>query len=40
MKKEGLKNCNDPNVFIEYLNNMDDIHEGIAEYNPGKNVKY
>ena len=27
----GLKHCNDFKVFIEYSNDMDDIHENIEE---------
>ena len=29
----GLKYLNDPKVFIEYSNDMDDIYKNIEEYN-------
>ena len=32
----GLKYLNDSKVFIEYLNDMDDIYRNIEEYNPNK----
>ena len=32
----GLNYLNDPNVFIEYSNNMDDIYKNIEEKNPCK----
>ena len=40
-KHEGadLKHCNDSKAFIEWSNNMDDIYENIAEYNPNKKCK-
>ena len=40
-KKEstGLKCQNDSKVFIEYSNDMDDIHKSIEEYNPNKKRK-
>ena len=35
----GLKYFNDSKAFIEYSNDMDDIHKNIKEYNPKKKVK-
>ena len=32
----GLKHLNDSEAFIEYSNDMDDIHKNIEEYNPTK----
>ena len=32
----GLKIYNDSKAFIEYLNDIDGIHENIEEYNPDK----
>ena len=32
----GSKRLNDSKAFIEYSNNMDDIHKNIEEYNPNK----
>ena len=32
-----LKYFNDLKAFIEYSNDMDDIHKNIKEYNPKKN---
>ena len=32
----GLKYLNDPKVFIEYPNNMDDIYKNIEKYSPCK----
>ena len=32
----GLKYLNDPKVFIEYPNNMDDTYKNIEKYNPCK----
>ena len=29
----GIKNLNDPNVFIEYSNTMDDVYGNIDDYN-------
>ena len=37
--KAGLKYFNDPKVFIEYSNDMDDIYKNIEEYNPSKKRK-
>ena len=40
-KKEsiGLKHFNDPEAFIEYLNDMQDVYKNIEEYNIGKKRK-
>ena len=40
-KREGvdLKGYNDPKVFIEYSNNIDDIYENSAECSPNKERK-
>ena len=35
----GIKNLNDLNAFIEYLNNMDDIYENIDDYNSKRKRK-
>ena len=32
----GLKYFNDSKGFIEYSNDMDDIHKNIEEYSPNK----
>ena len=37
-KSVGLKHYNNPEGFIEYSNDMDNIYENIDEYN--KNKKY
>ena len=29
----GINNLNDPNVFIEYSNTMDDVYNNIDDYN-------
>ena len=36
----GIKYCNDPNVFIECSNTMDDVYENIDDRNPSKNEKF
>ena len=38
-KSTGLKHFNDPNAFIEYSNDMDDIFKNIEEYNLNKERK-
>ena len=40
-KKEskGLKHFNDPKVFIEYSNDMQDVHKNVEEYNTDKERK-
>ena len=35
----GLKHFNDPKAFIEYSNNMHDVHKNIDHYNPDKENK-
>ena len=35
----ALKHLNGSKTFIEYLNDVDDIHRNIAEYNPNKKCK-
>ena len=35
----GLKNFNDPKVFIEYSNDMHDVYKNINDYNPDKENK-
>ena len=35
----GLMNGNDLKVFIEYLNDMQDVSKNIDEYSPGKECK-
>ena len=35
----GIKNLNDPNAFIEYLNIMDDVYSNIDDYNPERKIK-
>ena len=35
----GLKHFNDPKVFIEYSNDMHDVHKNINNYNPDKENK-
>ena len=32
-EQAGIKNLKDPNAFIEYSNNMDDIYDNIGDYN-------
>ena len=38
-KKVGLDHFKDPKAFMEYSNNMQDVHKNIEGYNPGKNFK-
>ena len=35
----GLKNYNDPNVFVEYTNDMQNVYKNIEEYNLRKKRK-
>ena len=37
-EKEGIKNLNDSNAFIEYSSTMDDILENIEDYNEKDNT--
>ena len=38
-EKVGLAHFNDPKAFIEYSNDMQDVHKNIEEYNPEKKRK-
>ena len=38
-KKVGLNHFNDPKAFIEYSNDMQDVHKNIEDYNPIKKRK-
>ena len=38
-ESECLKHLNDSKVFLEYLNNVDDIYKNIEEYNLNKKRK-
>ena len=35
----GIKNYNDPTVFIEYFGTMDDVYSNIDYYNPKRRTK-
>ena len=35
----GLKYLNESKVFIEYSNDVGDIHKNVEEYNPNKKQK-
>ena len=35
----GIDHFNDPKAFIEYSNNMHDVHKNINYYNPDKEKK-
>ena len=35
----GIKNLNDPHAFIEYSNDMNDVLEGINNYNKNRDKK-
>ena len=35
----GVKHFNDPKAFIEYSNDMNDVHKNIDHYNPDKENK-
>ena len=39
IESTGLKHFNDPKVFIEYSNDMQDVYKNIDEKNPGKKRK-
>ena len=39
IESTGLKYSNDPKAFIESLNDTNDIHKNIKEYNPNKKQK-
>ena len=34
--KNGLRNLRDPKVFIEYLNNIEDVYKNIEENKPSR----
>ena len=38
-EKVGLNHFNDPKVFMEYSNDMQDVHKNIEDYNPIKKRK-
>ena len=38
-KNAGRKHLNDPNVFIECSNTMDDLYGNIDDYNPNRKRK-
>ena len=38
-KKSGLNHYDDPNVFVDYSNNMPDVYKNIEEYIPVKKCK-
>ena len=38
-EKVGLDHFDDPKAFIEYLNDMQDVHKNIDDYNPRKKRK-
>ena len=38
-RKEGLNHFNDPKAFMEYSNDMQDVHKNIQDYNPIKKRK-
>ena len=38
-KDAWIKYLNDPNVFIEYSNTMDEVYENINEYNLNRKRK-
>ena len=35
----GIKHLNDPEAFIKCSNTMDDVYEGINDYNPSRKRK-
>ena len=38
-EKLGQNHFDDPNAFIEYSNNMQDVYKNIEDYSPRKNSK-
>ena len=38
-EKVGLDHFDDPKAFMEYSNDMQDVHKNIEDYNPGKKRK-
>ena len=39
-EQAGIKNLNDPNAFIEYSNDMNDVLDDINNYNKNRDKKY
>ena len=37
LEKVGLSHYDDPKAFMEYSNDMQDVHKNIEDYNPRKN---
>ena len=35
-KQTGIKDLNNPNAFIEYSNDMNDVYENINNYNKNR----
>ena len=40
MQKIHIKDFNDPQAFIEYSNDRQDVYKNTEEYNCERNVKY
>ena len=38
-RNDKIKDFNDPNVFIKYLNDIQDVYKNIEKYNIGKKRK-
>ena len=38
-RNDKIKDFNDPNVFIKYLNDVQDVYKNIEKYNIGKKRK-
>ena len=38
-ERVGLDHCDDPQAFMEYSNDMQDVYKNIEDYNPRKNRK-
>ena len=38
-EKAGIKNLNDPNVFIDHSNTMNDVYDNIDDYNAKRKKK-
>ena len=38
-EQAGIENLNDPNAFIEYSKNMDDISDDVNDYNSKRKRK-
>ena len=39
-EKVGLDHFDDPKAFVEYSNDIQDVHKNVDNYNPRKKVKY